>query len=141
MVYQLPKDIDEFAEAVRKTINQKFLYPEKADGWGLDFDGRILIHVRPEDKLDDHLYLKVNLEDGECKSIDTNWGEEPSDYGFAYRGDYSDWKSLLKSNSLEMLSDGTFDFEGDLKTWLSYKDTNYMRIEAAQELPTEFEEE
>lgn len=138
MTYKLPKEIDTFTSDLRSTINNKFTYEQKAEGWGVGFDGRILLHVRPEEMLRDDLYLLFDLYDGACRDISVHWGGEP-DHGFAYRGDYSDWKKLLQTTSKEALSDGTFEMEGDLRKWMEYKEANYMRIGCAQELPTEFE--
>lgn len=139
MTFKLPRDLEEFTDVVKSTINNKFLYESKAEGWGEEFDGRILIHVRPEDNLPEDIFLLANLYDGECRGIDVFWGDEPDEYGFAFRGDYSDWRELLLSHSKRSLSDGTFDMEGDLRPWMEYKDANYMRIDVAQEIPTEFE--
>jgi len=117
-----------------------FMYEQKADGWGEEFNGRIMLHVRKEDILPEDIYILADLYDGKCRDIDVFRGREPDDYGFAYRGDYSDWKDLMTTESKESLSDGTFEMEGDLLPWMEYKDVNYMRIDAAQELPVNFEE-
>lgn len=139
MTFTIPEEFDEFLNTISKEINNSLSYGKKAKGWGVDFDGRILLHIKRDINFDKNIFVILDLIDGECSGIEVYQEEEPDDYGFAFRGKFTDWKILLLSNSKETLSDGTFEFEGDLETWLTYKDVNYMIAGLAQQLPTEFE--
>lgn len=136
--FNLPSELNGFSDRVEEKINNEFSYPDKASGWGVDFDGRLLLHIERDEKFNKNIYLLIDIYDGELRKITPSW-DEPKEYGFAYRGSYSDWKKLILSNSTESLRDGTFKLEGDLEIFLKYKDMNHLMVKSVQRINTEFE--
>lgn len=142
MAIALPGEGDAWIRAWQDELNDSEAYADAGGGWGTDFDGSFLFVIRPDDAYDgDTVYLYVDLVDGECTEAREVESEDAVEYGFAYRGDYGDWKALVHGEvgAVEGLMDGTFDLDGDMQKVLQYSDAAVVMTENAAAVDTEFE--
>jgi putative sterol carrier protein len=142
MAISLPSEADEWIDEWQAQLNDSDEYTEAGEGWGLGFNGSFLFHIRPDASYDgDDVYLYVDLEDGEC--LDARQVTDPDnvDWGFAYRGDYEDWKSLIHGElgAIDGMMDGRFDLDGDMQKVLQYSNAAIVMTENAGKVDTEFE--
>jgi putative sterol carrier protein len=86
-------------------------------------------------------YLFVSVEDGSCLEVYETDDPDGEDWGFAFRGGYSDWKRLTRGevDPVEGMMDGTFDLDGDMQKVLQYSQAAVVMTEAAGDVDTEFE--
>ncbi len=141
MAITLPDEADEWIRAWQDELNDSAEYAEAGSGWGTDFDGSFLFVMRPDDQYDgDPVYLYVDLVDGECTAARAVESEDAVEFGFAYRGDYGDWKRLVHGEvgAVEGMMDGTFDLDGDMQKVLQYSDAAVVMTENAGRVDTEF---
>ena len=95
----------------RERLNDNEEYAEKGQGWGAEFNGDFVFHVRADDRLPDDHYFFIGLEDGTCTEARGVDDPDEVDAGFVYRGDYSDWVALNRGDI------GPID--GMMSPWLS----------------------
>lgn len=142
MAIELPSEADEWIEAWRDELNASEAYAEAGEGWGIGFNGDFLFEIRPDDTYDgEPIALFVGLEDGECTEAYRTDDAEGEDWGFAFRGDYSDWKSLVHGEvgAVEGMMDGQFDLDGDMQKVLQYSDAAVVMTDNAAAVETAFE--
>jgi len=142
MAIALPSEADDWIDAWQAQLNDSAEYTEAGAGWGTDFDGSFLFVIRPDDTYDgDTVFLYVDLVDGECTEARAVDSEDAVEYGFAYRGDYADWKALIRGEvgAVEGMMDGTFDLDGDMQKVLQYSDAAVAMTENAAAVDTDFE--
>ena len=140
MALQFPSD--EWIKAWEETLENDPTYQEASDGWGVEFDGDFVFHLRADDRLPEDRYFFVGLEDGDvydCREI-----EDPDevDHGFVYAGDYSDWVRMIRGDvgAIDGLMSGTFDVQGDMQRVLQYSDAAAAMVDVSNQLEdrTEF---
>lgn len=137
----IPFPSDEWISEWRERLNDNEDYAEKGQGWGVDFNGDFVFHVRADDRLPDDRYFFIGLEDGECTEAREIDDPDDVDAGFVYRGDYADWVALNQGEvgPIDGMMSGTFDIEGDMQKVLQYSQAAVVMTEAAGEVDTEFE--
>lgn len=142
MAYTLPTEADEWIEEWRDQLNDSAAYSEAGAGWGIGFNGDFLFEIRPDDQYDgDPISLFVGLEDGECTEAYRTTDPEGEDWGFAFRGDYGDWKRLIRGEvgAVEGMMDGEFDLDGDMQKVLQYSEAAVVMTDNGANVDTEFE--
>lgn len=142
MGYSLPSEADEWIESWAEHLNESEEYSEAGEGWGIGFNGSFLFEIRPDETYDgDSIYLFVDVQDGECLDAYQTEDPESEDWGFAYRGDYGDWKQLIQGDlgAIDGLMDGRFDLDGDMQKVLQYSQAAIVMTENAGDVDTEFE--
>lgn len=142
MAIALPSEADEWIESWRDELNESEAYAEAGQGWGIGFNGDFLFEIRPGEAYDgDPVHLFVALEDGECTDAYRTDDPEGEDWGFAFRGDYADWKRLVRGEigAVEGMMDGQFDLDGDMQKVLQYSEAAVVMTENAGDVDTEFE--
>ncbi|WP_424017127.1 SCP2 sterol-binding domain-containing protein [Halorientalis pallida] len=142
MALTLPSDADEWIEAWGEKLNESDEYSEVGEGWGVDFNGDFLFHIRPDDTYDgEDLYFFVGLEDGVCTDAFRTDDPDGVDWGFAFRGEYSTWKRLIRQDlgAIDGLMSGEFELDGDMQRTLQYSDAAVVMTEEAAAVDTEFE--
>jgi putative sterol carrier protein len=142
MAIALPSEADEWIREWRDQLNASEEYAQAGAGWGVGFNGSFLFDIQPGDAYDgDPVYLYVDLEDGEC--TEARRVEDPGDvdWGFAYRGDYADWKALIRGEvgAIDGMMGGKFELDGDMQKVLQYSDAAVVMTENAGKVDTEFE--
>lgn len=138
----LPSEIGEFASELQTEINSNPSQSIKMDDWGVDFNGDLLLHAKPDEVYDgDDIYVFLEMENEVCKDISILENEEDREYGFAYRGTYSQWKNLLTNDSadLEPLLDGSFSLDGGLDLFRNFRWGLFEIAKSAQQIEVEFE--
>jgi putative sterol carrier protein len=141
MAIVMPDEGDEWIRAWKDALNESEAYSEAGSGWGEGFDGSFLFHIRPDAAYDgDDVYLYVDLQDGECLEAYEVESEDDVEWGFAYRGDYSDWKELVEGDlgAIDGLMGGQFELDGDMQKVLQYSEAAVVMTENAAEVDTEF---
>ena len=142
MAYALPSEADEWIEEWRDQLNASEEYAEAGEGWGIGFNGDFLFEIRPDDVYDgESVYLFVALQDGECTDACRTDDPEGADWGFAFRGDYEDWKRLIRGEvgAVEGMMDGEFDLDGDMQKVLQYSQAAVVMTDNSGDVETEFE--
>jgi len=142
MAIALPSEADEWIQEWREKLNESDRYSEVGQGWGVGFDGSFLFVIEPDDTYDgDAIHLYVDLEDGECTAARMVDGEDAVDWGFAFRGSYTNWKRLIhgEADPIEGMMSGEFDLDGDMQKVLQYSNAAVVMTENAGAVDTEFE--
>ena len=142
MAIALPSEADAWIEEWAEQLNDSEDYTEAGQGWGEGFNGDFLFEIQPDDVYHgDPVHLFVGLEDGECTKAYQTDDPTGEDWGFAYRGTYSDWKALIRGEigAIDGLMDGKFDLDGDMQKVLQYSEAAVVMTENAGDVPTDFE--
>ncbi|MFC7157391.1 SCP2 sterol-binding domain-containing protein [Halomarina halobia] len=134
MAYDFPTE--EWIERWEEVVANDEDYRETSRGWGVDFNGNFVFHLRADDRLPEDRYFFVGLEDGDtfgCRAVDD---PEETDYGFVYRGDYRDWVRMTQGEigAIDGLMSGTFDIDGDMQKVLQYSDAAARLVECSNEV-------
>jgi putative sterol carrier protein len=142
MAITLPSDGQAWIDEWKAKLNESERYSEAGEGWGTDFNGSFLFDIQPDDAYDgDPLKFYIDLEDGTCHEAIQIDDEDAYDWGFAYRGPYSNWKGLINGEigAIDGMMSGQFDLDGDMQIVLQYSDAATVMTENAAEIDTEFE--
>jgi len=138
----IPFPSEDWIETYQRHLNDNDAYAAAAEGWGVGFDGDFVFEIRPDEVYHgDPVCFHVCLEDGECLAVAMKRGVRSSEYGFAIRGEYSDWKRVLRGelSARSVATGGTFDVEGSKLKVLQYADAATEMIETATRVETTFE--
>ena len=142
MTIALPSEADEWVNEWKNNLNESEEYTEAGAGWGTTFNGSFLFEIEPDDAYHgDPIHLYVDLEDGECMEAELIEDPSNTDWGFAYRGTYTNWKRLIHGEigAMDGMMDGIFDLDGDMQKVLQYSDAAIVMTENASTIDTEFE--
>lgn len=142
MALKLPSDAEEWVQEWRQNLNESEEYDDAGSGWGVGFNGDFLFEIRPDDVYDgDPFYLFLELEDGTCDHAELVDDPDDVDWGFAFRGDYSDWKRLFAGEigAVQGMMEGLFDLDGDQQKVMQYSNAAVIMTETANQIDTEFE--
>ena len=125
----------------RERLNDNEEYAEKGQGWGAEFNGDFVFHIRADDRLPDDHYFFIGLEDGTCTEARGIDDPDEVDAGFVYRGDYSDWVALNRGDigPIDGMMSGVFDIEGDMQKVLQYSEAAVVMSETGRELDTDYQ--
>lgn len=142
MSLAFPSDGDEWISEYGALLDENDAYDDAGEGWGVDFDGDFLFVVEPDDAFEGPpARFFLGLEDGAC--TDAYAVEDPDDeeYGFVFRGPYTNWKKLFVGDlgPVDGMMSGQFDVEGDMQKVLRYSDAAIEMTETGREIDTEFE--
>ncbi|PSP95944.1 sterol carrier protein [Halobacteriales archaeon SW_5_68_122] len=136
-----PFPSEEWIAEWREQLNDNEEYAEKGQGWGAEFNGDFVFHVRADDRLPDDHYFFIGLEDGTCTEARGIDDPDEVDAGFVYRGDYSDWVALNRGDigPIDGMMSGVFDIEGDMQKVLQYSEAAVAMSETGRELDTDYQ--
>jgi putative sterol carrier protein len=136
-----PFPSEEWIAEWREQLNDDEEYAEKGRGWGAEFNGDFVFHVRADDRLPDDHYFFIGLEDGTCTEAREVDDPDEVDAGFIYRGDYSDWVALNRGDigPIDGMMSGVFDIEGDMQKVLQYSEAAVAMSETGRELDTDYQ--
>jgi putative sterol carrier protein len=138
MAFEYPSEA--WMEAYRERLNASETYAEAATGWGVEFDGDFVFHLRADDALPEDRYFLLGLEDGRCTAVREIGDPDGVEYGFLMRGAYGDWKRLNEGEigAIDGLLSGRFDIEGDMQKVMQYSEAAAAMTEASREVETEY---
>jgi len=138
MTHEFPSE--EWIRAWRAAVNGDEAYAEAADGWGVEFDGDTLFHLRADDRLPDDRYYYVELEDG--RATDARAVDDPDavDFGFALRADYVDWVRVVDGevDPVASIMSCLFDVDGDMQRLLQYSEAATRLVEIAADIDSAY---
>ena len=137
----IPFPSEEWIAEWRERLNDNEEYAAKGQGWGAEFNGDFVFHVRADDRLPDDHYFFIGLEDGTCTEAREIDDSDEVDAGFVYRGDYSDWVALNQGDigPIDGMMSGVFDIEGDMQKVLQYSEAAVAMSETGRELDTDYQ--
>lgn len=138
MTHEFPSE--EWIRAWQAAVNDDETYAEAADGWGVEFDGDMLFHLRADDRLPEDRYYYVELED-ECVA-DAREVDDPDavDFGFALRADYTDWVRVVDGevDPAASIMSCLFDVDGDMQRLLQYSEAATRLVEIAADIDSTY---
>lgn len=142
MAITLPAEAEQWLEAYHERLAANDDYREAASGWGVDFEGDFVLHVRPDEVYDGgSITFFLELEDGEVHSSRVVDSPEAVEHGFSISGPYSEWKRLIKGevNIVDGVMNGSFDAGGSKLTALKFQAALVEMGETATRVDTDFE--
>jgi putative sterol carrier protein len=134
-----PFPSEQWIRAWKRQLNDNEDYAVAAEGWGADFDGDFVFEVRPDAGYDgDPVVFHVSLEDGRC--LDARVVDGESEYGFALRADYADWRRVIEGDldATAVATGSAFDVEGSKLTVMRYAEAAAEMVRTATTVDTEF---
>lgn len=86
----------EWCDEWKKAINTSQAINESGKQWGVGFNGNMVFEIQPGGGLETTTHVFMAAEAGECSECKII--EDPStvDYGFYVKGNYSDFKEVVK---------------------------------------------
>lgn len=142
MSVKLPSEAEEWIGQYKDALNESAEYAEAGEGWGVGFNGDFIFEIQPDDAYDgEPVYFYLALQDGDCQDAYVTEDPDGEDWGFAFRGDYSDWKRLTNGavDPVEGMMDGTFDLDGDMQKVMQYSQAAIVMTEVSGDIGTEFD--
>ncbi|MFN7974659.1 MAG: SCP2 sterol-binding domain-containing protein [Acidobacteriota bacterium] len=100
----------DWATALMDELNGSSEYASAAKGWGVGFDGSILLSFEADGRLREPVYVLLRLEGGKCQGVELAKGPATK-AGFGLRGPFDLWKRILERKMLA----ATAIFMGKLK--------------------------
>ena len=130
----------EWAAALRDEIDASSEYRGAAAGWGVGFNGNILLVFDADDLLPDARSLLVRLQDGACLGAEFVTGPAHPDAGFVLRAPFTLWKEILERRAMAATAilTGRMRVDGDRMVLLRYLAAHRALIHCTSSLDTEF---
>jgi putative sterol carrier protein len=142
MAIQFPSDGDAWISEYGELLNANDDYDAASQGWGDGFNGDFLFVVEPDDAYDgEEVYFFLGLVNGECTDAYEVEDPEEEDYGFVFRGPYSNWVRLFEGElgPVDGMMSGEFEIEGDMQKVLQYSEAAVEMTETGRDIDTDFE--
>lgn len=128
----------DWARQLEREINASSEYRSTAAGWGVGFNGNVLLVFEPDGTLAEGKSLLLRLEQGRCLGAEFVRGEEHPDAGFALRAPFSLWRQVLdqKTTAATAILTGRMKVEGDKMKLLRYAPAHRAILACASALDT-----
>jgi putative sterol carrier protein len=142
MALQFPSDGDAWITEYGELLDENDDYSEAGEGWGAGFNGDFLFVVEPDDAYGgEEVYFFLGLEDGDCTDAYEVADPDDEEYGFVFRGPYTNWKRLFEGElgPVDGMMSGEFEIEGDMQKVLQYSEAAVEMTETGRGIDTEFE--
>ncbi|MFC5972708.1 SCP2 sterol-binding domain-containing protein [Halomarina salina] len=138
MVHEFPSE--EWMAAWRETVNADEEYAEAAAEWGVDFDGDMVFHLTADDRLPEDRLFFVALEGGRAHETYEIDSLDDADYGFVFRGTYTDWVDLTEGDvgAIDGLMTGRFELDGDMQRVLQFSDAAARLVDLASAVDSDY---
>ena len=130
-----------WAEALTEEINTSSEYRNAADGWGVGYNGNVLLVIEPDARLATGLNLLIRLSGGRCQGAAFVDDPHHPETGFALRAPYSLWRDVLerKTMAATAILTGRMKVEGDKMTLLRHTAAHRAMVACCAEIDTDFE--
>lgn len=142
MAITLPAEAGTWVQTYRRLLNDNDGFAEAASGWGVDFDGDFVLEILPGESDDgEPFYFYLAIRDGECLDVDVLDDPNEVAHGYAIRGEYDDWKRLIRGE-LEIVTGmmtGVFEANGSTMKAMRYQEALVEMGETAARIDTDFE--
>ena len=142
MTISMPDEAEEWIDEYKAKLNESDQYSHAGEGWGIGFNGDFIFEIQPDDTYDgEPVSLYLELKDGACLDAYVTDDPDSEDWGFAFRGAYSNWKKLVDGelDPVEGMMDGTFELDGDMQKVMQYSQAAIVMTETAGDIDAEFE--
>jgi len=136
-----PDDLDSWIDEFRERLDVNDEFTEHASGWGVSFDGDILLTIEPDDHFPEGpLHVLLELEDGACLGARRIEDPDSVEYGVSIAGTYVDWGRMLTGDEdvSRLMTQGPFDVDGPKLKLLSYRSALAELVETARGIETQF---
>lgn len=122
------EDLKEMGEKWAKeycdALNSSEEYEEAASGWGVDFEGAMMMIMGPSGEIEEEIASFMDLKDGKCLGITLlEPGQDPPrEPGMTLRAPMLIWKKLAfkDMNPVTALMNGELKLEGDMNLAMKY---------------------
>ncbi|WP_159077002.1 SCP2 sterol-binding domain-containing protein [Halococcoides cellulosivorans] len=136
-----PEDLDSWVGTFRDRLDDNATFSEHSAGWGVSFDGDILLTIESDEHLPEGpMHLVLELEDGDC--LGARRVEDPDSvaFGVSIAGTYADWERLLtgEEDVARIMTQGPFDVDGPKLKLLSYRSALAELVETARRTDVTF---
>ena len=142
MAHRFPADGDAWITEYGELLDDNDDYDAASEGWGVGFDGDFLFVVEPDGTYDgEAVYFFLGLEDGDCTAAYEVSDPDNEEYGFVFRGPYTNWRRLFEGElgPVDGMMSGEFEIEGDMQKVLQYSEAAVEMTETGRGIDTEFE--
>ncbi|MFB6161874.1 MAG: hypothetical protein ABEJ86_00310 [Halococcoides sp.] len=136
-----PEDLDSWTDEFRDRLEHNDAFAEHAKGWGVSFDGDILLTIESDEHLPEGpMHLLLELEDGACLGANRVEDPESVEFGVSIAGTYADWERLLtgEEDVARIMTQGPFDVDGPKLKLLSYRSALAELVETARQTDVQF---
>jgi len=130
-----------WAEVLTQEINASSEYRNAADGWGVAYNGNVLLVIEPDAKLANGLNLLIRLSGGRCQGAAFVADPHHPEAGFALRAPYSLWKDVLERKTLAATAilTGRMKVDGDKITLLKHTAAHRAMVACCAGIDTDFD--
>lgn len=123
--YEDLKDIGEaWAKEYCQALNDSSEYEEAAKGWGVDFDGAMLMSMTKSGEIEDDIAAFMDLKDGKCLGITIipPGNKPPREPTMTLTAKFLIWRKLAfkEIDPIQSLMQGVLKLEGDMSLALRY---------------------
>ncbi|MBI4161938.1 MAG: FAD-binding protein [Acidobacteria bacterium] len=129
-----------WARAVAARINADPDYRAAGRGWGIGFNGDLVLQVDPDGDWKRSIRFLLRLRDGTCQGVDLLEEDARPAAGFVLRGPFPVWRGILEGRIRPMLALMTrrIQMEGSLSTLLRFQKATQVLVRATSGVPTRF---
>ena len=130
----------EWAASLRDEIAASSEYRGAAAGWGVGFNGNVLLVFDADGSLPAARSLLVRLRDGACQGVEFVEGPTHADAGFVLRAPFTLWKEILERRTMAATAilTGRMRVDGDRIVLLRFLAAHRALIHCTSSLDTEF---
>jgi len=130
----------DWANALKREINDSSEYRNAAAGWGVGFNGNMLFVFEADEESDESRALMLNLAQGNCDSAEFLSADSHPDAGFVLRGPFSLWRDILerKTMAATAILTGNLKVEGERMQLLKHTAANRALIHCTASVDTDF---
>lgn len=131
---------DAWAKALEGELNASSEYRQAASGWGVGFNGNVLLCFEADASYPVGSSLLIRLEGGACRGAEFVNGTAHPAAGFSLRAPFGLWKDIFERKTLAATAilTGRMKVEGEKMTLLKHTAAHRALVACASAIDTEF---
>ncbi|MHA1270300.1 MAG: SCP2 sterol-binding domain-containing protein [Candidatus Helarchaeota archaeon] len=133
---EMKDESQKWANEYCQALNNSQMYEEAAKGWGVGFEGSILIKMTAQGEVEEDIVSFLDLKDGKCLGITLiEPGQSPPrEPGFVLEGTFSIWRDLAfkKIDPVQALMTQKLKLTGDMGTIMKFSKAAVLLAEATE---------
>lgn len=112
----------EWCDEWKKAINKNLAIKEAGKNWGVGFNGNLVFEIQPGGGLETTTHVFMAAGTGQCTECRIIADPLTVQYGFYVKGNYSDFKEVVKGNKdfIAGVVTGVFKLEGAMLKIMSH---------------------
>jgi putative sterol carrier protein len=132
---------DDWADALKREINDSSEYRNAAAKWGVDFNGNMLFVFEPDEEAPERRALMLKLSGGKCQDASFIDVDSHPDAGFVLRGPFQLWREILqrKTMAATAILTGKMQVVGERMQLLKHTAANRALIHCTASVDTGWE--